>query len=241
MLFRQLISRSGGCLTYVIGCTQAGELIIIDPKIDLIEELMNLSELYDMKISYIIDTHTHADHLSGAKKLSEMTRANVYMHESTKVKFAQKVKDNEEIKVGNVKIKFLYTPGHTPDSVSIIITDLRRGEEPWAVLTGDTLFVGGIGRIDIVGENSAEQLFYSLQKIKVLPDYVEVFPAHTSGSACGFGISGKPSSTIGFEKKYNKLFNINNKEEFINSLNSIKLPRPKEFDEIIMKNIEGDF
>jgi len=192
-----------------------------------------------MKIAYVIDTHTHADHLSGKRRLAELTGARVYLHESSKVKFpVERVREGEEIKSGNVKIKFLHTPGHTPDSLSLLVTNFRRGEEPWMVMTGDTLFVGGVGRVDIGGEDSAELLFYSLKKLKELPDYVEVYLAHTSGSVCGFGISGKPASTIGFEKKFNKAFRIEDKEEFVR-LQNVKMVRPEEFDYYIKANLES--
>ncbi|AAK42254.1 Conserved hypothetical protein [Saccharolobus solfataricus P2] len=244
MIFRQIISKSGGCATYVFGCTQAGELFVVDPKYEMVDEIIELArDLGDMKIAYIIDTHTHADHLSGAKKLASLTNANVYYHELSQVKFkVERVKNGEEIKAGNVKIKVLHTPGHTPDSISVLIYDRRRDEswnEPWAILTGDTLFVGGLGRIDIGGENAEENLYYSLAKLKELPDYVEIYPAHTAGSVCGIGISGKPSSTIGFEKRFNSLFRINNKDEFVNRIREVKMPKPKEFDDYIRKNLEG--
>ncbi|MBB5254699.1 MBL fold metallo-hydrolase [Sulfurisphaera ohwakuensis] len=244
MIFRQIISPTGGCITYIFGCSEAGELFVIDPKYEHINEIIKLAEdLGDMKIAYIIDTHTHADHISGARKLQSLTNANVYYHEESKVNFpVERLKDGEEIKAGNVKIKIIHTPGHTPDSISILIYDRRRDEswsEPWAVLTGDTLFVGTVGRIDIGGEDSAEKLYYSLSKLKDLPDYVEIYPAHTSGSVCGYGISGKPSSTIGFEKKFNQLFKINDKNEFIRRITSISLNKPKHFDENIKINIIG--
>jgi len=239
LIFRQLISKQGGCVTYVFGCTQAGELFVVDPKASDVEEILRLASSLNMKIAYVIDTHTHADHLSGKRRLAELTGARVYLHESSKVKFpVKRVREGEEIKSGNVKIKFLHTPGHTPYSLSLLVTDFRRGEEPWMVMTGDTLFVGGVGRVDIGGEDSAELLFYSLKKLKELPDYVEVYPAHTSGSVCGFGISGKPASTIGFEKKFNKAFRIEDKEEFVR-LQNVKMVRPEEFDYYIKANLES--
>ncbi|MDT7862569.1 MAG: MBL fold metallo-hydrolase [Saccharolobus sp.] len=243
MIFRYIISQTGGCMTYIFGCTQAGELFVVDPKYDNVEEIVKFADEIGMKISYVIDTHTHADHISGIRKLQKLTNANIYYSEVSQVKFpVERVKDGEEIKAGNVKIRVIYTPGHTPDSISILIYDKRRDEswnEPWSVLTGDTLFVGSVGRIDIGKESSEEDLFYSLQKLKQLPDYVEIYPAHTAGSVCGFGISGKPSSTIGFEKRFNNLFRINDKEAFIRSIRSFNLPRPKEFDENIKRNLEG--
>ena len=145
----------------MFGCTQAGELFVVDPKVSDVEEILRLASSLNMKIAYVIDTHTHADHLSGKRRLAELTGARVYLHESSKMKFpVERVREGEEIKSGNVKIKFLHTPGHTPDSLSLLVTDFRRGEEPWMVMTGDTLFVGGVGRVDIGGEDSAELLFY---------------------------------------------------------------------------------
>jgi Zn-dependent hydrolases, including glyoxylases len=239
MIFRQLISKQGGCVTYVFGCTQAGELFVVDPKASDVEEILKLAESLSMKVRYVIDTHTHADHLSGKRRLAELTGARIYLHESSKVRFpVERVRDGEELKSGNVKVRFLHTPGHTPDSLSLLVTDYRRGEEPWMVMTGDTLFVGGVGRVDIGGEDSVELLFYSLKKLKELPDYVEVYPAHTSGSVCGFGISGKPVSTIGFERKFNTAFRIDDKEEFIRS-QRVKSDRPAEFDYYIKANFES--
>ncbi|AWR95663.1 MBL fold metallo-hydrolase [Acidianus brierleyi] len=243
MIFRYVLSKSGGCLTYIFGCTQAGELFVVDPKYDVLNEIIKLSEDLGMKISYIIDTHTHADHISGVRKLQSLTNANIYYSEYSQIKFpSERIKDGEEIKSGNVKIKAVYTPGHTPDSMSLLIYDKRRDDswtEPWSMLTGDTLFVGSVGRIDINKDNSEENLYYSLQKIKKFPDYVEIYPSHTSGSVCGLGISGKPSSTIGFEKRFNKLFKIDNKEEFIKQINQMNLEKSTEFERNIKINLEG--
>lgn len=243
MIFRQILAKDGGCLTYVFGCTQSGELFVVDPKYELIDEILKLSDSLKMRIGYILDTHTHADHISGARKLGSITGANVYYHETSRVRFpVERVGDGEEIRSGNTKVKIMYTPGHTPDSISLLIYDRRRDEswsEPWAVLTGDTLFVGSVGRVDIVGERSEEQLFHSLRKLRDLPDYVEIYPAHTSGSACGFGISGKPVSTIGFERRFNQLFAIEDKETFIKRMALTKMPRPMEFKENIERNQEG--
>lgn len=243
MIFRYVLSKSGGCLTYIFGCTQAGELFVVDPKYDVLNEIIKLSEDLGMKISYIIDTHTHADHISGVRKLQSLTNTNIYYSEYSQIKFpSERIKDGEEIKSGNVKIKAVYTPGHTPDSMSLLIYDKRRDDswtEPWSMLTGDTLFVDSVGRIDINKDNSEENLYYSLQKIKKFPDYVEIYPAHTSGSVCGLGISGKPSSTIGFEKRFNKIFKIDNKEEFIKQINQMNLEKSTEFELNIKINLEG--
>ncbi len=139
-------------------------------------------------------------------------------------------------------IRVLHPPGHTLDSVCLLVTDKRRGEQPWFVITGDTLFVGSVGRPNLAGREvpMAGMLFDSLHsKLPTLPDEVEIFPGHQAGSACGAGISGKPSSTIGFERRYNSGLRINNRDEFIKYLTSDIPPRPAEMDKIVAANIDG--
>src|SRR5215467_11005860 len=162
-----------------------------------------------MRITHIFETHVQADHLSGARRLAEATGAPVIFHRSAPVEFPHvDVEDGQRIDLGNVSLSILHTPGHTPDSVSILVTDKTRASEPWFVLTGDTLFSGGVGRPDLLGAGTetrqAEELYDSLcGKLLALPDHIEIFPAHFSGAACGKGLSGKPGSTIGFERRFN--------------------------------------
>lgn len=137
-------------------------------------------------------------------------------------------------------LKVMHTPGHTPDSLCLAVTDKRRSAEPWFVLTGDTLFVGSIGRPDLAGKGKewAEQLFDSLHaQLMSLPDEVEIFPGHTSGSACGAGISGKPSSTVGFERRFNAGLKMTSKDEFVSYILSDIPPRPAEMERIVAANL----
>jgi glyoxylase-like metal-dependent hydrolase (beta-lactamase superfamily II) len=194
-------------------------------------------------ITHVIDTHVHADHLSGGRKLARMVGAPFCLHERAAevVKFpVEPLRDGQVIEVGNVLIRVLHTPGHTPESVSLLVVDRRRGEEPWFVLTGDTLFVGAVGRPDLLGRERemAGMLFDTLQtKLLSLPDTLEIFPAHQAGSVCGVGLSGKPSSTLGFERRWNPALSIRNRDEFIAYLTRDIPPRPANMDQIVAANL----
>jgi len=198
-----------------------------------------------MRITHIFETHVQADHLSGARRLSEATGAPVIFHSSAPVQFSHlTVKDGERLDLGNVSLSILHTPGHTPDSMSILVTDQTRAPEPWFVLTGDTLFSGGVGRPDLVGGGSevilAEQLHESLhEKILMLPDHVEIFPAHFGGAACGKGLSGKPGSTIGFERRFNPALQARSKAEFVDFVLQDLPPLPEVFAEHRRANLGG--
>src|SRR5262249_2822183 len=173
-----------------------------------------------MKITHILETHVQADHLSGARHLSEATGAPVIFHRSAPVEFPHlHVEDKEQLELGNVVLSILHTPGHTPDSMSILVTDKTRAPEPWFVLTGDTLFSGGVGRPDLIGAGSevllAEQLHESVRQLMTLPDHLEIFPAHFGGAACGKGLSGKPGSTIGFERRFNPAVRAGSRAEVV--------------------------
>jgi glyoxylase-like metal-dependent hydrolase (beta-lactamase superfamily II) len=194
-------------------------------------------------ITHVIDTHVHADHLSGGRKLARLVGAPYCLHEHAArvVKFPfEPLRHNQIIEAGNVLVRVLHTPGHTPESVSLLVIDKRRGEEPWFVLTGDTLFVGAVGRPDLLGRERemAGTLFDTLQtKLLSLPDTLEIFPAHQAGSACGVGLSGKPSSTLGFERRWNPALSIRNRDEFIAYLTRDIPPRPANMDQIVAANL----
>lgn len=174
-----------------------------------------------MRITHIIETHVQADHLSGARRLAATTGAPVFFHESAPVRFPHAtLADGEEHELGRIRLEILHTPGHTPESVSILVIDRSRGPEPWFVLTGDTLFSGGVGRPDLVGDGSepglAADLYASLHgKLLPLPDHVEVFPAHFGSAACGERLSGKPGSTIGFERRFNPGLQLPTQADFV--------------------------
>jgi glyoxylase-like metal-dependent hydrolase (beta-lactamase superfamily II) len=184
-----------------------------------------------MKIQYVFETHIHADHISGARELAQKTGAKIALHASADVLFSfTSLIDNQEIQLGNVNIRVLHTPGHTPESICLLVTDKTRGSDPWFVLTGDTLFVGSVGRPDLPGntKESARSLYQAIQsKIFSLPEFVEIFPAHFSGSVCGKGLSGKPSSTILFEKRSNPTLSLT-ENEFVEKVSAGIEDKPQE-------------
>lgn len=194
-----------------------------------------------MTIEAILNTHVHADHRSGERALAACTGAPIYYHRSAELEFPfTPLDDNTEISLGNVVIRALHTPGHTPESTAFIVTDQTRSQEPWFVLTGDTLFVGDVGRPDFGGPTAANDLFTSLHdKLFVLPDYVEVYPAHISGSPCGRAMSGKPSSTIGFERRHNRALLETDRELFVERVTGFLPPRQPDFVSTIALNRRG--
>jgi len=191
-----------------------------------------------MRIEAIINTHVHADHRSGERRLHELALdSTIYMHAKADVNFGfHPLDDCEDISLGNVIIRAWHTPGHTPESLSLLVTDRTRADEPWMVLTGDTLFVGDIGRPDFGGDDAADALYSSLQRLLTLPDHVEVYPAHISGSPCGRAMSGKPSSTIGFERRFNSALQAPDRKSFVASIYEQLPPKPEGFHEIIALN-----
>jgi hydroxyacylglutathione hydrolase len=171
-----------------------------------------------MQIRYVIDTHAHADHVSGGRRLAEATGADYVLHTSASARFQfHGVSENDELQLGNVQIRVLHTPGHTPEHIALVVTDKTRGPEPWFLLSGHTLMVGDLGRTELASgaEEGARALFRSVQKLKSLPDYLEVLPGAFSGSVCGRALSGKPSSTVGFERRFNRAFGIDEEEAFV--------------------------
>jgi hydroxyacylglutathione hydrolase len=211
----------------------------VDPQAQDIESYLAFASAKGMEIKYVIDTHIQADHVSGGRSLSEVTGAQYCLHSSANVDFDfASVTDGEELDLGNVSIKILHTPGHTPESICLLVTDRTRGPEPWFLLTGDTLFVGAVGRPDLPGKinESAGQLYDSLkEKILQLPESLEIYPAHFSGSVCGAGMSGKPMSTLAFEKRWNSSLNLN-RSAFIDKVTSGIPPKPVEMESILRLN-----
>jgi glyoxylase-like metal-dependent hydrolase (beta-lactamase superfamily II) len=181
-----------------------------------------------MQIRYVIDTHVHADHVSGGRKLAEATGADYVLHANAGARFQfHGVSENDELELGNVRARVLHTPGHTPEHIAMLVTDRTRGTEPWFLLSGHTLMVGDLGRTELAtsAEEGARSLFHSVQKLKALPDYLEVLPGAFAGSVCGRSLSGKPSSTIGFERRFNPAFAIEEEEAFVRHMLE-KIPSP---------------
>ncbi|HUL43915.1 MAG TPA: MBL fold metallo-hydrolase [Bacteroidota bacterium] len=214
MIFQQFRHEHGGCLSYLIGCTQREVCAVIDAQSDP-NLYLDYAAAHHLRITHIFETHSQADHLSGSRRLSELTGAPVFFHESVRAGFPVKgLNDGQEITLGNIILKILHTPGHTSDSISILVSDSVRTREPWMVFTGDTLFVGDTGRPDLDGD--AGLLHDSIwKKLLVLHDAVEIYPTHYAGSTCGKMMSPKPSSTIGFERRFNPALRFVTKDEFV--------------------------
>ena len=244
MYFKQLTTEGLGCYSYVIGCPAAGEMVVVDPRRD-VQEYLDISREEGMKITRVINTHVHADHVGGEQELKSIVGAELYIHENADVGYQRTpIKEGDTITVGAAKLDFLYTPGHTPNAVSILVTDIVRGPEPWMILTGDLLFVGDIGRPDLPGDEildeQVENLYNSLyNKLGKLPDYLEVYPAHGQGSLCGKGMSAKPSSTLGYERRYNPMLQFKTFKDFKAKVMESFPSRPKSFTHIINTNFKG--
>ena len=244
MLFEQIKTGGLGCYSYVVGCPAAGVMAVVDPRRD-IDIYLSIAEEHEMRITHIFETHVHADHISGAGALHASTGAEIYIHESAQVGYeSNKLRDGDEYTVGNAFLRVLHTPGHTPNSVSFLVSDLMRSKDPGIILTGDLLFVGDIGRPDLPGDEildeQVENLYNSLYKtLKQLPDYLEVYPAHGEGSLCGQGMSAKPHSTLGYERLTNPMLNFPSFAEFKATILSNLPMRPQSFASIIQANINS--
>lgn len=212
---------------------------VVDPQLD-ITLYLNAAEETGMKIKYVTDTHVHADHVSGGRKLAEATGAQYVLHASAGAKYDfLGVNEGDVLDMGNVVIQVLHTPGHTPEHISLVVTDKSRGPEPWFALTGHMLMVGDLGRTELAvdAEEGARALYESAQKLMTLPDYLEVYPGAFSGSVCGRSLSGKPVSTIGFERMFNEPLKIRSKEEFVRFMLQDIPPKPDRAREIRAFNL----
>ena len=218
MLFRQYLDREPViAVSYLFGCPTERVGAVVDPIGD-IERYLKESEEGDVPIRYVFDTHMHADHISSARELAEAAGAEYVVHAGAETNYAFRgVEDGEVLHMGNTEVEVLHTPGHTPEHVSLVVTDHARADEPWLVLTGHTLMVSDMGRTELAtsAEEGAKALFESAEKLRKLPDHLGVYPGAFSGSVCGRGLSGNPSSTIGFERRHNRAFALENEEEFV--------------------------
>lgn len=243
MFFQHIYDKTLAQASYLIGCQKAGVAAVIDPKRD-VDTYLDIAKQNNMKITHIFETHIHADFLSGARELAALTGAKMYLSdeggEGWEYEFEHEgVKHGDILMVGNLKIEVLHTPGHTPESISLVLTDTPASDEPVMIFTGDFVFVGDIGRPDLLEkaagmagtqDKGAHQMFESLKKFNALPDFVQVWPGHGAGSACGKALGAVPSSTVGYEKVRNWAFRFNNDEAgFVNFLLADQPEPPKYF------------
>ncbi|HLZ22257.1 MAG TPA: MBL fold metallo-hydrolase [Ktedonobacterales bacterium] len=240
MIFRQILHPATGCASYVFGCTGKKALAVVDPHSEHITDYLAVAAAAHSPIVAILETHVQADHLSGATELARRTGAPIYLHEAADVAFPHRtLHDGDEVTLGNDYLRVLHTPGHSPDSVCLLVGDRTRGVDPWFMLTGDTLFVGDAGRPDLTerddaGDAAAQApaaaylLYESLQKLLTLPDDLEIFPAHFAGSSCGRAMSGKPSSTLGFERRFNQALRLRTREAFATFMLTDLPPAPEQ-------------
>ena len=243
MFFRQRAA-ANATLSYFFGCAGMGQAVAVDVVAGDEDWFVAKAESAGVRIAYVLDTHVHADHYSGGPELAQRSGAPYGVHESNRGRLSfefEPLRDGQRLAVGNVLVDVLHTPGHTLDSVCLLVRDLRRGDEPWFVVTGDTLFVGAVGRPDLAGQERemARLLYDSLHgKLLCLPPQLEIYPGHQAGSACGVGLSGKPASTIGFERRFNPLLSLP-REAFIEALVADIPARPADMARIVEANLRG--
>lgn len=238
MYFRQILHAEKACASYVVGCPTKGVCAVVDPQGDP-EAYVSQVAGNGMRIASVIETHTHADHVSCARELSALMSAPLYLGPGTGVCFAHlTLTDGQVLEVGNRRIRTLHTPGHTAEHVCLLVDD-------WFVLTGDTLFVGDVGRVDLVDSPAAEdiraralQLHESLQRLLALPEWTEVYPGHYAGSVCGRAMDGKPITTIGRERRTNHPLQLS-PAEFVSFQTENLPPLPAGFHAIKRRNLGG--
>lgn len=217
MILRQYLHAESGAISYLLGCAGHAAAAVVDPVGDVAFYLGAAHDLR-IRISTVIDTHLHADHLSTGRALADAAGADYVLFGGADAALPFRgVHDHEVLELGNVAIEVLHTPGHTSEHICLLVTDRTRGHEPWFILTGHMLMVGDLGRTELAGDAKAgtRALFQSVARLKTLPDHLEVLPGASSGSACGRGLSGKPSSTIGFEKRHNPAFGMDDEDVFV--------------------------
>ncbi|MCR9115377.1 MAG: rhodanese-like domain-containing protein [bacterium] len=257
MLLKYFYDKSLAHASYMVGCQRANVAVVVDPGRD-IQQYLDMAEREGLKVIAVAETHIHADYVSGARELADRVGAKLYVSDEGpadwKYLFAdqydsQLVKDGDSFMIGNIKFEVLHTPGHTPESISFVLTDQGgSADKPMGIFTGDFVFVGSIGRPDLLEEaaglaNTAEpgarDLYKSAQRFKELPDYLQVWPAHGAGSACGKGLGAIPSSTVGYEKLFNPALQFTDEEEFVKYILADQPEAPKYFAVMKRVNKEG--
>lgn len=257
MLLKYFYDKALAHASYMVGCQRARVAVVVDPGRD-IDQYLEMAQREDLRLIAVAETHIHADYVSGARELAERVGAKLYVSEEGpadwKYLFAdqyehQLVGDGDSFMIGNIRFDVLHTPGHTPESISFLLTDEGgSADKPMGIFTGDFVFVGSIGRPDLLEEaaglaNTAEpgarDLFHSAERFRQLPDYLQVWPAHGAGSACGKGLGAIPSSTVGYEKLFNPALQFTDEEKFVRYILSEQPEAPKYFAVMKRVNKEG--
>jgi glyoxylase-like metal-dependent hydrolase (beta-lactamase superfamily II)/rhodanese-related sulfurtransferase len=238
VIFTQFVDDALGCASYLVGDPGTGKAVVVDPAF-AIEQYLEEAERRGVRIVRTIETHTHADHLSGHGRLALEHGIPVSIHPAAEAEYAHDaLEDGHEIVLGDVVLRCLHTPGHRPEHCCLVVSDRSRGDEPWLVLTGDSLFVGDAARPDLAidAREGAEGLWHSLQRLVALEDGVEVYPGHVAGSLCGKAMSSKASTTIGFERRFNPALASSDVAAFVAESASISAPRPPNMERIVELN-----
>jgi len=241
MLFRQIIHEDLGCASYLVGDTAAGVAAVVDPQWD-IDPYLHLARLHGVRVEHVLETHNHADHVSGHGRLARATGATIHIHELAGAEYPHEpFADGWRLALGEgASVEAVHTPGHRPEHTSFLLRDAGRGGDPWAVLSGDSLFVGDVARPDLAIEprQGAAEIFRSLhERLLALPEETEVWPGHLGGSLCGSsGIDLKTSSTIGFERRHNRALELDDEAEFVADAVATLGGRPPNVEHIVALN-----
>jgi len=238
VLFTQLVDEDLGCACYVVGDEAAGVGVVVDPPLH-VEPVLDEAERRGLRIERVLETHTHADHVSGHGRLALERGVPVSIHPAAEPDYPfDPLEDGAVVEVGAVAITCVHTPGHRPEHCSFAVADRTRSDEPWLVLTGDSLFVGDAARPDLAVEAraGASGLYHSLARLLALPDGVEVYPGHVAGSLCGASMSSKASTTIGFERRFNPLLTLGSEQEFVDASTGSAGVRPPNVERVVALN-----
>lgn len=251
MIFKQFRYEPLGQASYLVACSKTREAAVVDPIADSGADFYVLEAAdLGLSITTVLETHVHADFVSCARELADLTGAPHYLHEAAPVRYPfAPLKDRQALTLGQVGLQVIHTPGHTPEHVCFLVTDGGRAEEPWFVLTGDSLLVGDVGRPDLLIGNHAVDILTEPERVATqyhsintrlftLPQYLEVYPNHYGGSTCGgVNLSGKPSSTIYFEKQHNLAMGQQDANAFASFVRSTIKPLPADYQRIKAQNL----
>ena len=256
MLLRRFYDPKLAQASYLVACGRSGEAIVIDPNRDA-EQYITAAETEGVRIAYVTETHIHADFVSGSRELASRTDARLHLsgeggadwsYDFAELDGALTLRDGDTIDVGNVRLSVMHTPGHTPEHLTFLVTDRAVGEEPMGAITGDFLFVGDVGRPDLLERAasiegsmraSARELYDSLKRFAALPDWLQIWPGHGAGSACGKGISAVPHSSLGYERRFNWAFSVDDEADFVRQVLEGQPEPPAYFAEMKRVNKRG--